>query len=232
MSPIRTGLLVAACAFAGAAFTTPASAATEVFIDSMGVYNNAKIEISGPGFYKNPDADAQQIVFNYGVGPGEPTFTVWGFCVDIYRAISSGYYSQKPENLQYHLGDLTEDGHGNALSASQVQQIYGLAALGASLAKSGAADLQNKLSGIQGAIWAIEYPTFTIDGNTDALDAYIAGYVAQAPSLHGAAQVLIPDDGSTQSFVIGVPEPATWAIMILGFGLVGQALRQRRRQIA
>lgn len=33
----------------------------------------------------------------------------------------------------------------------------------------------------------------------------------------------------TLSGVTGaVPEPATWAMMILGFGLVGAALRQRR----
>lgn len=30
----------------------------------------------------------------------------------------------------------------------------------------------------------------------------------------------------------GVPEPATWALMILGFGAVGAALRGRRRSIA
>jgi hypothetical protein len=29
-----------------------------------------------------------------------------------------------------------------------------------------------------------------------------------------------------------IPEPATWAMMILGFGFVGAALRRRRRQVA
>jgi hypothetical protein len=28
---------------------------------------------------------------------------------------------------------------------------------------------------------------------------------------------------------LGVPEPATWAMMILGFGVVGGALRRRRQ---
>ena len=32
--------------------------------------------------------------------------------------------------------------------------------------------------------------------------------------------------------VQGVPEPATWAMMILGFGLTGAALRQRRVRVA
>jgi hypothetical protein len=31
---------------------------------------------------------------------------------------------------------------------------------------------------------------------------------------------------------IGVPEPATWAVMILGFGMAGAALRRRRREPA
>ena len=31
-----------------------------------------------------------------------------------------------------------------------------------------------------------------------------------------------------QAFAIAVPEPSTWALMILGFGLVGGALRQRK----
>ena len=32
--------------------------------------------------------------------------------------------------------------------------------------------------------------------------------------------------------VTAVPEPATWALMILGFGIVGSALRRRRRQVS
>jgi len=33
----------------------------------------------------------------------------------------------------------------------------------------------------------------------------------------------------TQSFMFAVPEPGTWAMMLLGFGLIGAALRHRRR---
>ena len=228
MSSNRNWLFATAVAVAALA-ATHAVAATEVHIDSLGFYNNAKIEITGPGLYKNADANAQKIVANFGLGPSADTFTVWGFCIDIFTTLQSGYFTQLPVDLQYHIGDLTDDGDGNALSASQVQQIYGLAALGTGLINAGAADLQNKLSGIQGAIWTIEYPTLSFDGNTDALDAYIAGYVAQAPSLTGSAYALLSDDGSTQDFVIGVPEPATWAMMILGFGLIGLTLRSQRR---
>jgi hypothetical protein len=35
--------------------------------------------------------------------------------------------------------------------------------------------------------------------------------------------------GGTLTFA-AVPEPATWALLILGFGLVGGALRRKERQ--
>lgn len=37
---------------------------------------------------------------------------------------------------------------------------------------------------------------------------------------------------SFQFFSDGVPEPATWAMMLAGFGGLGVAMRARRRQIA
>lgn len=50
-------------------------------------------------------------------------------------------------------------------------------------------------------------------------------------------KMLVPQDGAnnqTQAFLVStpVPEPSTWAMLILGFGLVGGALRGQRRTIA
>lgn len=47
-------------------------------------------------------------------------------------------------------------------------------------------------------------------------------------------KMLVPqnaDNNQTQAFLVStpVPEPATWAMLILGFGLVGRTLRSRRR---
>jgi hypothetical protein len=229
--------LVCATAFAlTTAVATHASAATEVYIDSIGQYNNAQIQILGPGYNHTADADAFKIIANLGVGPGDPTFTVWGFCIDLFRDIDVGYFSQLPVGLQYHVDALTTDGAGHSLSTTQVNEIYGLANLGFNLIQSNAADLQNKLSGIQGAIWAIEYPTFTFNGNTVALNNYITSYVGQAASYAdgkagAGAYALLADNGETQGFVIGVPEPATWTMMIMGFGAIGVMLRSSRRRL-
>jgi hypothetical protein len=170
-----------------------------------------------------PDATALNITYNFGIGPGDPDFSAWGFWTNLF--LGPGVPAQ------YHVDDLTNDGHGNLLSAAQVDQIYGLAAFGSSLITIGAPDLANKLAGIQGAIWGIEYPAFTVTGNTAAIDGYVSSYVALAPSLHGSAYVLFSSE--SQGFVIGgvpagVPEPATWALMIMGFGAAGAMVRRKR----
>jgi hypothetical protein len=36
----------------------------------------------------------------------------------------------------------------------------------------------------------------------------------------------------SSAILTGIPEPATWAMMIIGFGLIGGALRRRRTMIA
>jgi hypothetical protein len=222
MVSVRNLLCATAFALTTAA-ASHASAATEVYVSSVSEFGPGKVTVTGPGVFKVPDSTALNITYNFGIGPGDPDFTAWGFCINLFLGIGVP--------AQYHVDNLTTDGHGNLLTSTQVDQIYGLAALGSNLIKIGAPDLANKLAGIQGAIWAIEYPAFTITGNTAAIDGYVNSYKALAPSLHGSAYVLLSDDGKSQGFVIGVPEPATWAMMIMGFGAIGMVLRSRRRPV-
>jgi PEP-CTERM motif len=49
-----------------------------------------------------------------------------------------------------------------------------------------------------------------------------------ASTFNGDFQLLT----SGQLEIAAVPEPATWALMIIGFGMIGGTLRARRRQIA
>lgn len=58
--------------------------------------------------------------------------------------------------------------------------------------------------------------------------SYIRGSFAGGPTdigLVGASQRLIPGGG-------GVPEPATWAMLIIGFGAAGSMIRRRKAVIA
>jgi hypothetical protein len=44
----------------------------------------------------------------------------------------------------------------------------------------------------------------------------------------GYALGLIAEDGTQSQIIGGVPEPATWAMMLLGLGAVGAAMRRGR----
>ena len=82
------------------------------------------------------------------------------------------------------------------------------------------------LNGILGttgfAINTIEGVTFDNDGNI-----YLAAELGEGPG--GGTAALI---GLTLNQQGAVPEPASWAMMIAGFGLVGAAMRRRARSVS
>ena len=56
--------------------------------------------------------------------------------------------------------------------------------------------------------------------------------MAGKPGFGGGANAIYADNGKTQGFVIGVPEPGAWALMIAGMGLIGLAARRRQSALA
>ena len=44
-------------------------------------------------------------------------------------------------------------------------------------------------------------------------------------------KLALSDSASINDAIVGVPEPANWAMLIAGFGLVGAVQRRRRRQV-
>ena len=62
---------------------------------------------------------------------------------------------------------------------------------------------------------------------------YTATYTASATDAGAAIRIVLGSPGVQGDFdnvrlsVAGVPEPASWALMIMGFGLTGVALRRR-----
>ncbi|MEW5687593.1 MAG: PEPxxWA-CTERM sorting domain-containing protein [Pseudomonadota bacterium] len=71
-------------------------------------------------------------------------------------------------------------------------------------------------------------------GLNDTARFYASGFggLVDEVRLTGSAGNWVLDDLTYSTGVTGVPEPATWALMILGFGSAGAALRSRRRAFA
>ena len=76
-------------------------------------------------------------------------------------------------------------------------------------------------------------PSF-VSGGTIAATATFAGKTLARLGLKGGQYVYVsPNDRVTiEVGNTGVPEPATWAMMLTGIGLVGYGLRRRRRLFA
>jgi PEP-CTERM motif/Thioester domain len=112
-------------------------------------------------------------------------------------------------------------------------------------------DRDSASAALQLAVWEILYETGTsgysiADGNFSVYydfdplislaDSYLANvemgtWTGDAATL----RALVTDTGTSQNLVYqtnAVPEPASWALMILGFGIVGAALRRRRDGVA
>ena len=70
-------------------------------------------------------------------------------------------------------------------------------------------------------------PTFLPAGTHSIV---VTGSVEAPPP--GGDGVSVGAYSGTVAFTPGVPEPASWALMILGVGAVGASLRQRRRAVA
>lgn len=114
--------------------------------------------------------------------------------------------------------------------------------------------LSQLLNTVAGQTYTVSYWLSNLGGPTDSFSASIGGNVLQTFSNSNAFQYFnfsftAPvngspslleftfrqdpsywhiDDISVQGLAGGVPEPATWAMMILGLGAVGAALRRRR----
>jgi hypothetical protein len=73
-----------------------------------------------------------------------------------------------------------------------------------------------------------EYNLFSDDASTFELYDARAGVGYVAHSVGTLAGREAPDLGPNVGDVVGVPEPAAWTMMIIGFGAIGAVLRRRR----
>lgn len=237
-------LAAAAAACAALACAAPAGAVT-LLSASMNTGNTAII--TGPAYPHGVDVYDAPVTF-HALDNGSP-IDFLAYCVDIYHDMFLGPlnggagYAYHPEQVTTDSKDSTASAQlGDPLSAVQLDKIGALVNYSAFLVSHPDADLVNQLSAIQAAIWVVANnfpagPHYTVSSN-NGLNPLITQYVndaAVAPYMPtGQFHAIFANDYGHQAFVLagGIPEPASWALMILGFGGIGSMLRQRRRTLA
>ncbi len=133
-----------------------------------------------------------------------------------------------------------------SIDADLVPQILALVEFGNDLYDSGdLAGVKLQLAAVQGAIWQVLFPAFTFTGiydnnTTSGYSEPITGLIAQYAAGVGVPasdsgltlRVLQTDVAGLQSLAVlgpgAVPEPGTWALMIVGFLGAGVMVRRRR----
>jgi hypothetical protein len=176
-------------------------------------------------------------------------FDMVAFCVDIFHGIGLGNVNLKYDDSY----DLTTNSKyqsntpfvgATLLTAQQRLQVGRLVNYGTLVFNQApnSIDKTNRLAGLQGAIWQVINPGYSVVSSTAGVNAFTATFTGAnyAANLTGYGHVhsgikFITETGkygtnrAHQSFAVAaVPEPATWAVMITGFGMAGAALRRRR----
>jgi hypothetical protein len=168
--------------------------------------------------------DGRESVYSGLVGFKTNVGDLYGFCVDIAHNINLGNV-----NLPYDYGRFNHDFNGNPVSLSTARKVFGLINIG----NKDTTSFVDK-SAIQNTIWKLVFPTQTFTSTNVAVNSRYTYYTNLAPSLNSNGYTLNSLNGK-QSFaystpsVPGVPEPASWALMVIGFGIVGYASRSRNK---
>jgi hypothetical protein len=243
----------AIAAFAcGVALATPGQA-TQYFLQSATMNTSRTAHINGPGgFHDYVYLGPIQFKAYEGTNASGPSADFLGFCVDIFHDIGLGTLNLKYDDAY----DLTTNSKyltstpfagGTALTQGQITQVGRLVNYGTALFEQAPSttDRTNRLAGLQGAIWQVINPGYTVTSGTAAVNGYIASYSGAnyLSSLTGYGPIssdinFITETGkygtsrAHQSFAFAgaVPEPSTWAMLIAGFGFAGAALRRARYQ--
>ncbi len=230
---------------AAALVALPAQAST-LLLNSASMNQGYTAQITGPSAgFTGGGMDVYEGPLTFSVTDASGTHNITAFCVDLFDDIGLGSFQPV---LNYETESLTTnrdvDGQhlGSALSGTQLTEINRLLTLASGL------ETTPNLAAIQGAIWEIESPAYTVTSH-NGLDTTTANYITEAAINNPATTGYLSTGVETtiissydrngnyhQAFTFsvrgGVPEPATWAMMIVGFGAVGAVVRKRRAAVA
>jgi hypothetical protein len=232
----------------------PAANAAEYFLQTATMDTSRTATIVGPGMNSHVYAAPIKFTAFEGTSAVGDSFDIVGFCVDIFHSISLGTVNLKYDDTY----ELTTDskyttntpfaGGATLLSNTQILQVGRLVNYGTLVFNQAPASnaKKDKLAALQGAIWQVINPTYTVASSNGSVNTLIGQYAGAGYNslLTGHGHVhsgitFISETGkygtksARQSFAFAaVPEPATWALLIGGFAMAGAALRRSRAQSA
>ncbi len=241
-------------AAAGAAVMTMAmaghaSASTDITVTDVEITGNYTASISSLPY----QVYSGMMLFTGHTADGTNVPNLLGFCIDISHEINLG----NGQSLSFTdtMGDsgvllYNYAGAGSDLSntgdptkpldpKNQLSAITNLVDTGFLLYKADptSADTLLNEAAIQAAIWQIENPDITVSLSDASAQAaflkYSSGDWVSKVTPEDKVFTLVSND-QHQSFAIGwpVPEPSTWAMMLVGFGGMGAVLRRSRKATA
>lgn len=215
MTLLRTALMATGILLS-AGIASSASATTPLIVTDVETDNGDLGDIFVPG-YGSPWTTP---IFMTVQGIGK----VVVFCDDLSHLV----YVGDEQTLHFDIGKVTDDGNGGALTEAVSNEMGQLADIGRFDYAKG--DEAGAIAA-QAAIWGLEYGVDATSSDP-AIQHDIVEDMKVKDNGRGFASGLIALDGQQSQIIGGVPEPAAWAMMLMGFGGLGAAMRgARRRQV-
>lgn len=226
---LKLGGLISAGLLAMA--TCPTAANATIVINSVGAnpgFLNGSISLAG--HFTNLNVGVGRFSLSGTEQPGNTPVSFLTYCIDLLHYIGNGSFEIKPLSL------LVSD-------ATKRSQLTALITKTSALITGTTANDKNISAATQLAVWEIISETtnggyslgnglFKASGTNAATlglaQTYLTGVTSGGwtPVAGQELRILYSPGNQSQVFIASVPEPASWAMMILGFGLIGFAVRR------
>ncbi len=156
--------------------------------------------------------------FSAGAGAGLTTFDI------------NGFISLDGQGSGFSCGVTCDDLFTLSLNGTAIYSAYfALGGAGSNvvlLKPLGATETVTSFGLFQGGIASLSVPLTLLNGNNTLLFAYSGFAQGQADESFGISNVVVT--GNAPVTRGAVPEPATWGMMLIGFGAIGATMRRRK----